>query len=120
MNSGLWVLQIVLAVAFGLAGSMKVVVRREQLARRMHWANDWPRSRIKLLGLAEVAGAVGVVAPMATGLAPVLTPLAAVCLAVLMVGAVRTHQRLRESVAPAGILGALCVFVAVGRFAGAA
>jgi len=81
----------------------------------MHWAASWPSGRIKLLGLAELAGAVGLVAPVATGVAPVLTPIAALCLAVLMTGAVRTHQRLREPVVPPLVIGFLCVAVAAGR-----
>jgi len=58
---------------------------------------------------------VGLVAPQATGIAPALTPIAAACLAVLMVGAVRTHQRLGEGFAPAALVGALCCAIAAGR-----
>ena len=117
MNTALWVLQLFLAAIFALTGTLKLVVPRERLARRMHWAAAWPPERIKLLGLAEVAGALGLVLPWATGLAPMLTPLAAVCLAVLMIGAVRTHQRLGEPILPAVIAGVLCVATAVGRLA---
>ena len=76
---------------------------------------DLAAERIRLLGLAEMAGAVGLVAPQATGIAPLLTPLAALCLAALMAGAVRTHRGLREGFAPAAIVGALCVGIAAGR-----
>jgi DoxX-like protein/aromatic ring hydroxylase-like protein len=75
----------------------------------MHWAATWPRWRIKLLGLAEVAGAVGLVAPRATGILPALTPLAAECVAVLMAGAARRHRRLAEGIVPAAVIGALLV-----------
>jgi hypothetical protein len=117
LNTVLWTAQILVALVVTLTGTAKLVFARERLAVRMHWAPTWPRGRIKLLGLAEVAGAAGLVLPMATGIAPVLTPVAALCLAVLMVGAVRTHQRLREGFGPAMVLGALCVVVAAGRFA---
>ncbi len=79
-----WVAQGFVALVMTLAGMAKLMVPRAQLARRMHWAATWARGRIKLLGLAEVAGAVGLIVPMATGIAPVLTPMAAVCVAVLM------------------------------------
>ncbi len=81
----------------------------------MHWAPSWPRWRIKLLGLAELAGALGLVAPVATGIAPVLTPVAALCLAALMVGAARTHGRLGEPIVPPLVIGALCLCIAAGR-----
>ena len=117
MDTALWVMQVFLAAVFAVAGTVKLALPRARLARRMHWAAAWPPQRIQLLGLAEVAGALGLVLPAATSIAPVLTPLAAVCLAVLMVGAARTHQRLGEAIQPAVIAGVLCVATAAGRVA---
>jgi hypothetical protein len=115
LNVALWIVQALLAGVFTLTGSVKLVLPREVLERRMHWAAAWPRGRIKLLGLAEVAGALGLVVPAATSVGPVLTPIAALCLAVLMVGAVGTHRRLGESVVPAVVIGALCLVVGAAR-----
>jgi hypothetical protein len=116
----LWVLQGLVAVGIALTGTVKLALPRERLATRMHWAAAWPRWRIKLLGLAEVVGAVGLIVPAATGIAPVLTPVAAVCLAVLMAGAIQTHRQLGEGAAPAVVLLLLCLAIAAARFAGAA
>ena len=115
MNVALWVVQGLLTAVFLLTGTAKLVLPREVLEKRMHWAAAWPRWRIKLLGLAEVAGAVGLVVPGVMGVAPVLTPIAALCLAVLMVGAVGTHRRLGESAVPAVVIGALCLLVGAAR-----
>jgi hypothetical protein len=115
MSTALWATQIFAALVFLMTGTTKLVVPRERLARRMHWAADWPRWRIKLLGFAEVAGAAGLILPAATGIAPVLTPIAAVCLALLMAGAIATHRRLHENVAPAAVVALICVGVAVGH-----
>ena len=115
LNTLLWVAQGLVALTVALAGATKLLVPREKLMKKMHWAATWPRGRIKLLGLAEVAGAVGLVVPMATGIAPVLTPIAALCVAVLMGGAMRTHQRLGENFAPPAVLGLLCVGIAAAR-----
>jgi hypothetical protein len=117
MNLALWIVQGLLAVAMGMAGAFKTVTPREKLAEKMHWAKTWTDANVKLLGLAEVLGAVGLVVPGVTGILPVLVPVAAVCLAILMGGAVKTHLDLKEPVAPAAVLGLLCLFVAVGRFA---
>jgi uncharacterized membrane protein len=114
----LWIAQALLSVVFTLTGVVKLFMPRERLQTRMHWAKDWPRWRIKLLGAAEIAGAIGLVLPRATAIAPMLTPLAAACLAVLMAGAVRTHRRLREPALPAAVIGALCVLLAAALFAG--
>jgi hypothetical protein len=116
MNQLLWTAQVLVAVVMLLTGSIKLLLDREQLAKRMHWAASWPRERIKLLGLAEIAGAFGLIVPWATHIATVLTPIAAACLAVLMVGAVATHVRLRENPLPAVIVLVLCAAIAAGRF----
>jgi len=116
MNIALWIVQGLLALAMIMAGAFKVVTPREKLSEKLHWARTWTDTNVKLLGLAEVLGGVGLVVPGLTGILPVLTPVAAVCLAILMAGAVKTHVDLKEPVAPAGVLGLLCVLVAVGRF----
>ncbi len=116
MHLALWIVQGLLAVVMALAGAFKVVTPREKLAEKMHWAKTWTDTNVKLLGLAEVLGAIGLVGPGVTGILPVLTPVAAVCLAVLMGGAVKTHRDLNEPTAPAVVLVALCLLVAVGRF----
>jgi hypothetical protein len=115
VNGGLFIAQGLLAGVFTLAGGAKLLVPRDVLQERMHWAASWPRWRVKLLGLAEVLGAIGLVVPSKTGIAPMLTPVAAFCLAILMVGAIETHRRLGERVMPAVIVGALCLLVAAGH-----
>ena len=80
MTNALWVAQGFAALVLLFTGALKVVTPKEKLAEKMHWAAAWPAGRIKLLGLAEVAGALGLVLPAALRIAPVLTPIAAVCL----------------------------------------
>lgn len=115
MNTMLWVFQVLVAVVVMVTGTVKLAISRELLVEHMRWAASWPRWRIKLLGVAELLGALGLVLPMATGIAPLLTPLAAVGLALLMAGAVHTHRRLCEGFVPALVVGALCVAIAIGR-----
>ena len=97
----MWAIQIFLAVAFGAAGTMKLVRSKAQLAANPHmgWVHSVPEDQIKLLGVAEVLGAIGLVAPMAIGIAPFLTRVAAACLATLMGGAAATHTMRREPAA---------------------
>jgi DoxX-like family len=117
LNMALWIIQGFVAFVVMLAGITKLSLPREKLAKKMHWASAWPPWRIKLLGLAEIAGAVGLVLPAAMGIAPLLTPIAAACVGVLMVGAARTHRQLGEGFVPAAVIGALCIFIAAGRVA---
>lgn len=113
----MWGIQIVLAVAFGAAGTMKLVRSKAQLAANPHmgWVHSIPEAQIKLLGLAEVLGGIGLVAPMATGIAPFLTRTAAVCLTALMGGAVATHTSRREPATAATIFAVLTIVVATFR-----
>lgn len=118
MNIALWIVQILLAVAFLGSGVMKLTQPKEKIASSMAWAADFTPPVIKLIGLAEVLGAVGLVLPAVTGIAPVLVPLAAVGVALVMVGAIITHARRGEAqmIAVNAVLLLLAVFVAWGRF----
>ena len=118
MNVFLWILQILLAVAFLGAGLMKATQPRAKLQTNMGWVEDFSDNNVKLIGAAEVLGAIGLVLPWWTGIAKVLTPIAALCLAVAMAGAVIVHVRRKEMnrIAPAAILFVLSAVVAIGRF----
>src|SRR4051812_19606802 len=115
MNLALWIVQALLAFGMAMAGGAKVATPKEKLELKMHLAKTWEPGRLKLLGAAEMLGAVGLIAPGVTGILPVLTPIAAGCLAVLMAGAVKTHIDLKETPAPPAVLGVLCIVVAIGR-----
>jgi hypothetical protein len=80
-------------------------------------AKDYSDQSLKLIGFAEVLGAIGLVVPWLLGIARVLTPLAALGLTALMIGAVGTHLRRKDGhFAPALVLGLLSAIVAWGRF----
>ena len=117
MNIVLWIVQGLLAFAMLGAGGMKLAKSKSDLAAdpKMGWAADFTDSQIKLIGLAEALGAVGLVVPWVTGIAPVLTPAAAACLAMLMLGAAKTHLPRKEPFVVPVVIAGLCVFVAVFR-----
>jgi hypothetical protein len=116
MNVALWILQGLIAFAMAGAGTFKLVTPHARLAEKMAWAASWPAARVKLLGAVQVLGAVGVVVPWATGIAPLLTPVAACCLLVLMLGAVKTHVERKEPAFAPVLLAVFCVVVILGRF----
>jgi uncharacterized membrane protein YphA (DoxX/SURF4 family) len=118
MNTTIWLVQSVLAFGFLMAGAMKLTQPREKLAPQMAWIEDFSDTQVKLVGLAEVAGALGLILPRATDVAPVLTPLAAVGLVLVMIGAAVTHLRRHENqfVAINGLLLVLASVVVWARF----
>ena len=117
MNIALWIVQGLLAVVFVGAGVMKLVKSKTELERQKGFAYVTERSatEMKLIGLAEVLGATGLMLPWLLGTLPALTPVAAIALAVLLVGAFATHRRRKEPVGFVSVLLVLLVFVAVGR-----
>ncbi|RVW06276.1 DoxX family protein [Rhodococcus spongiicola] len=121
MNVTLWVVAVVLAVVYLGAGLMKVAVPYEKLIEnpRTAWARDLSARSVRAIGTAELLGAIGLILPQATGIAEVLTPLAATGLAIVQVGAMIFHIRRNEiQMLPVNVvLLALAVFVAIGRFA---
>jgi uncharacterized membrane protein YphA (DoxX/SURF4 family) len=119
METALWTAQVLLAAIFLATGLTKLTQPRARLAAGpMGWAADVSDPQFRAVGLLEVLGALGLVLPGALRIAPLLTPLAAVGLALTMVGAIATHVRMGESdrLAVPVVLLALTLFVAVGRF----
>ncbi len=119
MNVVLWIVAGLLAVAFLAAGLMKLAQPKKKLAESgMGWTEDFSDGAVKGIGALEVLGAVGLILPAALGIVPVLVPIAATGLALLMLGAAVTHARRKESpnIVANIVLLALAAFVAWGRF----
>ena len=119
MNIAFWIMQGLLAALFVFAGGMKIFAydRYKKMGTEQHPNREFPISegRATFIGVSEVAGALGLVLPQLTGVLPVLTPLAAVGLAVIMVLATRFHLKRQEPPAMTIVLFILCAIVAVGR-----
>ena len=122
MDIALWVVSGILAVAYLAAGLNKVTKSKSALVANPNfaWTEDFSQGAIRGIGTAEVLGAVGLIVPELTGIAPILTPVAAVGLVLIQVGAIATHVRRKEfKVLPVNVvLLLLALFVAIGRFAG--
>ncbi|ROO87976.1 DoxX-like protein [Actinocorallia herbida] len=118
MNVTLWIVQGILAAMFGMAGVMKSTQPREKLVGSLPWVEDFSTPIVRLIGVVEFAAALGLVLPAATGIVPILTPLAASGLVVVMVGAIITHVRRKEPQAIVfnAVLLVAAAFVAWGRF----
>ncbi|MEV6648117.1 DoxX family protein [Amycolatopsis sp. NPDC051371] len=118
MNVTLWILQAVLAAMFGLAGVMKSTQPKDKLAEKLPWVKDFSPGVVKFIGVAELAAALGLILPAALDIAPVLTPLAATGLVVIMIGAIITHARRKEPQAIAfnAVLLIVAAVIAWGRF----
>ena len=118
MNVVLWIVAGVLALAFLAAGLTKLTQPKEKLRATMAWVEDFSPGVVKGIGAVEVLAAIGLILPAALDVVPVLVPLAAVGLVVLMAGAAITHARHQESpmIAINLVLLVLAAVVVWGRF----
>lgn len=124
MDLALWIVAGVLAAVFLVAGSTKLLIPYDKLAttRGAGWVNHFRPAFVKALGAVEILGSIGLVLPAVTGIAPVLTPTAALGLGIIMVGAatvsLRRHEPGHAMVNLVYLL--LAGFVVWGRFGPAA
>lgn len=118
MDLFLWILQGLMALAFLVAGLSKLVQGKVGLAQnpQMSWVHYYSDTQVRLIGLAELLGALGLVLPWALQILPWLTPVAALSLVVLMVGAIVVNLGRKKSFTPALVFAVLGTVVALGRF----
>lgn len=117
MNIALWIVQGLLALMFIFAGMMKSF-QVEKAQATMPWAKDSSKGFVRFVGLSELLGGLGLILPQATDIAPILTPIAALALAFIMLLAAFYHAKRKEysGIGMNILLLALAVFVAIGRF----
>ena len=77
MNTTIWIIQGILALMFFMAGFMKSTQPKEKLVTSLPWASDFNILTIRFIGISELLGAIGIVVPEYTGILPILTPIAA-------------------------------------------
>ncbi|MBD8506143.1 DoxX family protein [Hoyosella sp. G463] len=120
MDLVLWIPSAILAAAFLLSGVTKTSTPYDayQARPRAGWAHDFSPNAVRAIGILEILGALGLVLPQATGIYPLITPLAAAGLAALLALACLVLHR-RGELAPAlpyvGTLLVLAIVVAIGR-----
>jgi len=122
LHTGLWVAQGLLALVFGMAGAFKLLTPIADLASKMSWVQDTSPALVRFIAVSELAGALGLILPSATRIAPKLTGLAAIGLLVIMVLGAGVHLMHGEASRLPGnlLLGSLAGFIAWGRLRAAA
>jgi uncharacterized membrane protein YphA (DoxX/SURF4 family) len=117
MNIVLWIVQILLAAMFLMAGYSKAFQPIDALGQMLPWTLDLPLTLVRFIGVSELLAGIGLVAPALTGIKPRLTILAAAGLILVMVSAIIFHLSRAEYGYTVFnlVLLALAAFVAYGR-----
>ncbi|GAA1605887.1 DoxX family protein [Kribbella sancticallisti] len=119
MNTFLWILAALVAALFFASGAKKLLQSKEQLAAGgFAWTEDFSPAMIKAIGVLEILAAIGLIVPPLLDIAPVLVPLAAAGLVLLMLGATITHLRRKElsAIGITLVLALLPLILVWGRF----
>lgn len=117
MSIALWIVTGIFAALFAMAGTMKVVTPYADVRTKMAWVETVTPGQLKTIGALEALGAIGMILPAATGIAPWLTPVAAFALLLTMVVATALHVRRKEPTTPSVVLGAFALVVGIGWLA---
>jgi hypothetical protein len=118
MNTVVWIVQGLLALLFCTSGLLLLLQPKEKLAPKMPFVNDYSPALVKLVAFSHILGALGIPLPLLLHLYPVLTPIAASCLAFVMILAMRYNlsRQDRKGVVTDLVFGVLFVFIAYYRF----
>ena len=112
-SAALWTAQVLAALLFLFAGSMKLIMPVEAMAGPL----GFPGWFLRFIGTAEVLGAIGLIVPAATRIQPWLTPLAAEGLLIIMAGAITTTLMIgggAQAIVPA-VTALILTTIAYGR-----
>ncbi|MFB7759130.1 DoxX family protein [Streptomyces xiamenensis] len=86
-----WIVAALLAVFYLYAGGKKIAQSQEQLRPMMGWVDRVPMPAVRTIGTLEVLGAVGLILPPLTGVAPWLAFASAIGLFLVQVGGIVVH-----------------------------
>ena len=117
MNTSLWIVQTILAAMMIVLGIGKTFQPKEKLSK-FSWTTCSSERYIRFVGISELLIGAGLVLPQLTGILPILAPLAALSLCMIMVLAIAEHVKNKEihEIGKNVIIILLAAFVAVERF----
>lgn len=124
METAITVIQFLVGFLFSVGGLFKLMLPYSRFIKLplQAWANDFKPEHVRLIGVLEVSGGIGVIAPLFLHSPTILPSLAAVGIALIMSGAMATHLRRAEYVNVVGNMMwlTLALFVAYGKLPGLA
>ena len=113
MTTTIWILRVVIALIFTFTGIYKIVLPKAKLLDKgMKGLIDLDEKQIKVAGLLEVLGAVGLILPALLNIFPTLSVISALCLSLTMIVAGRINYKLKLSIIPNIVIFIVCILIA--------
>ena len=116
MNTALWIIQALLAAFFIMPGFGKINNSKEQHIADGHIKPEASVVPIRILGILEWLGCIGIIVPWLTGILPVLTPVSAVCFCLIMAAGLINHTIKKEYKMLPLLIGVLVLAAVVAYF----
>lgn len=116
MKVVIWILHVLLTIAFLMVGVMKLITPYDQLivTEGTFWAEDFSAMQVQIISVLELLGALGLILPLLLKKMKKLVPIAAFSLGAVMVGGIITHIGRGEPVVINVVL--LIIALLVGYF----
>lgn len=96
MNTVIWIMQVFLAAFFILPGMGKIRNSKQQHIEDGHIKANASVIPIRVLGILELLGCVGIILPWLTNILPILTPITALCFCLIMMAGLFVHLKRKE------------------------
>lgn len=118
MNTTLWIIQTLLAAFFILPGFGKINNSKQKHIEDGHLKAEDSVIPVRVLGILELLGCIGIIVPWLTGIIPMLTPITAVCFCLIMLSGIVVHIKKKEykMLPMLAVVFTLAAFVAYYRF----
>lgn len=96
MDTALWIMQVLLALFFLAPACIKLTSTRRQLIDKKMLKRDGKILSVRAMGMIDLLAAIGITVPVLVGILPVLTPVAAIGICMVMTGAFIVHWKRKE------------------------
>jgi hypothetical protein len=120
MDVFMWITQLILAGVFFFTGFGKIFAYKKLTKvvenRLKSKTITIQHQQAAIIGVAEIAGALGEIVPLQLSFPNLLPLLSSAFLAILMLGAFTYHLRRKESAAPSIVLILMAILVILGRW----
>jgi uncharacterized membrane protein YphA (DoxX/SURF4 family) len=113
MTTTIWIMKAVIASIFTFTGFNKIFLPKAQLLDKgMKGLTELDEDQIKVVGLLEIFGALGLIMPSLLNIFPVLSAISALCLSLTMIVAGRINYKLKLSIIPNIVIFVFCILMA--------
>lgn len=113
MTIAIWILKGLIAALFAFVGTNKMLMHKSKLLDRgMKGLFNLDEKQIKIVGILEVLGVIGLILPSILNYYPILSAFSALCLSLTMIVAGVINYKLKLSIIPNIVIFVVCIFIA--------